>query len=211
MLWQLLRVLALATSLSVAMTGPLLAQPEPSEDQDKIYLSEVSLQLFLDIAASPYVMSVQCQIGDREIWRRAVLAVDRRLERCAAVRPEWSAALAVTREKVERTFSVRDSKSTRLAELIFRSLVDLRSRKEIDQEQCRNLRSSPLFRDLLAPGSVSAKERDAAWAAEREKGKTDLLHCEWGQCPEAMLSFRKLGDDQRWVEAPCDHLFPEDK
>jgi hypothetical protein len=199
--------LAIAAVLSTAMAKALAAPA--NLDADRPALSgELDLRLLVNMAAVPYEWSRRCGIGDPERWTRAVAAIDRRLQHCAGRHSEWQAQITSALEKARRDAPVR-SASMGLAELIFWKLVEQHQRTPLDTDKvCAEFRASPVSMDVLAPGSVPEKERQAAWQVEREREKPPTTYCEWG-CPRAMLEIRQLGDDERWIEAPCANLVPQ--
>jgi hypothetical protein len=202
------RTVGRTTTLSVAavmsVAGPLTAQSNFAADRPA-FAGELDLELFVNMAAVPYEWSRRCGIGDPELWTRAVAAIDRRLQFCAGRHAQWQAKITPALEKARREAPVR-SPSMGLAELIFWRLVEQHERTPLDTDKvCAEFRASPVAMDVLAPGSVPENEREAAWEAEREREKPPTTYCEWG-CPRSMLAVRKLGDDERWIEAPCANL-----
>jgi hypothetical protein len=194
-----------------AAPSTLLARVDLEEDRP-VALASVPLEIgHLAVQAATYhFWSQRCGIGDPEIWKRAILAVDQRIRYCASRHSEWHARIQPALEREERNAPVRGA-AVGLLEMAFWSY---RERYEQTypkvEDACTVLRSSAVFSDLLAPGSVSEEESAAAWKAELKKEKSPSHHCEWGVCPRIAKAFRDLADkDRSWITAPCAELVPQ--
>lgn len=192
----------------VTVAEPVAAQANSEADRPTT-AEELDLRLFVNQAAVPYEWSRRCSIGNPELWTRAIAAIDRRLQYCAGRHSEWQARIASALEKARRGAPVQ-SPGMGLAELTFWRLIEQHQRASLDTDKiCGEFRASPVAMDVLAPGSVPAKELETAWRTELDReNPTPTTYCEWG-CPRTMLAVRKLGEDDRWIDAPCANLLPQ--
>lgn len=158
-------------------------------------------------ASQPYLVSKKCGIGDPEAWPRIFVAIDRRILYCAERHSAWQAKRHEAISMAPR-FGVDD----KLAQATFRQMVakfGADADKEDANDMCAPYRSSALWKDLLAPGSVPAAEATAAWQEEAQREADNSHHCGRGLCPRFYKDIRQLGDDQKWVTAPCAELLPK--
>ena len=166
---------------------------------------EDSIAFTVSFAAEPYLVSQRCGIGDPGKWQQIFLAMDRRIDYCVERHFEWQAIRQEALSHARRD-GVLSASDDRLAEGRFRHRVaeaGLDWDKKDRSTMCASFRSSAVWRDVLAPGSVPENEAAAAW---REEAKRDCPH---GLCAESFRNLRQWGEQQSWVTAPCATLFPD--
>jgi hypothetical protein len=205
-----MRVHAALALMIIAL--PAMAQPSLDKDSPSPPLSlESGIALTAAFAILPYLVSLRCGIGDPEKWRQIFSAMDRRIDYCAGRHFEWQAIRqeALTHARRDGVLGPSDD---RLAEARFREKVakdGLEMDKEDRSTMCARFRSSALWRDVLAPGSVPEEEAAAAWREEAKRASDNPNDCRHGLCVESFRNLRRWGEQQSWVTAPCATLFPD--
>jgi len=206
-----MRIHALALALMLG-ASPAMAQPSLDKDRPSPPLSlEPSIAIVADFAGLPYLVSRRCGIGDPERWRQIFADMDRRIDYCANRHFEWQAIRQEALSHARRDGGVGPS-DDRLAEARFQKKVAelaLEWDKEDRSTMCAWYRSSTVWRDILAPGSVPEEEAAAAWREEAKRGRDDPNYCPHGLCAESFRDLRHWGEQQSWVTAPCATLFPD--
>jgi hypothetical protein len=200
------------TLVLVLIALPAMAQPNLDEDRPSPPLSlEAGIALTADWASLPYLVSLRCEIGDPERWRQIFSAMDRRIDYCANRHFEWQAIRQEALSHARRD-GVLDPSDDRLAEGRFRKRVaetGLEWDKKDRSTMCAWYRSSAVWRDVLAPGSVPEQEAAAAWREEAGRERDNPHYCPHGLCAESFRTLRQWGEQQSWVMAPCATVFPD--
>jgi hypothetical protein len=197
-----------ALALSVAFATPGRTQ-SPSRTLGAHLEGEAerfvfSLDFVASLAADFHVLSWKCQIGDPEAWTRVIDAVDRRYRRCAPIgsaleqavargfASQWHQALVIGASRDAGT-------------LAWEKWLPVKSGWHRGTD-CAKVRSLPTMRLALDPGSATAEERAAVYAASEAAVRVDRDNL-WTM--PTFDAIRALGVDQTWVDAPCDPFFPQ--
>jgi hypothetical protein len=144
-----------------------------------------------------YVASLRCGIGDPQVWVRIAAALDRRIAHCASENAEWSSILARARKDAERDSPVK-GQDVGYASLAFWKRVPVAERSfemKAPSERC----SSLALKRVLNPVSVSDDELAKGRQTMDPRVKAEF---------EMYEKWRTIVDDQKWIVAPCNTLWP---
>ena len=180
--------------LLLTASVPGWSQKAPAqEDADRF---TYTVELIGVQAASGYVVAMGCN-GDPRPWKRVVEALDLRYQRCAKIGSPLEQVVArhFAREwQYAQTVGI----STDAGTLAFERWLPVRAR-QFEEDKASDRCTSLFARNLLQPGSVPKAELEADYR-RYPKFQGDI---------ETVMAIRRLGDDQKWVEAPCDEFFPQ--
>lgn len=166
----------------------LLATPCWAQADAKLFAAGKALELVGPTLAQAVIAAELCGIGDATPWKKAVAAIDRRHARCIAEDPTWK-GLTEKPDALAGTFAFDSFMNTRGAE----------ARAQGATAYC----SRVPWKMVLVPGAATDQAKEAFLREQsrvpREALDEFLAWANW---------VRALGDDPRWVEAPCAEFWP---
>jgi hypothetical protein len=182
--------------LFLLIAGPVSGRSQTHTPSDDELRFVTGIEWVGAVAASGYVASLGCGNGDPAVWKRVVEAVDRRYRQCVKLG-------SVQEQAVTRHFAGEWRYATALGldpsagTLAFERWLPRRERG-FAAEKASDRCSSVYMRTLMAPDSVPKAELDAEYKRS--------LHAQ-GDI-ETVIAVRRLGEDLKWLESPCDEFFP---
>ena len=199
---KVLTALAIAASLSL----PARAQGSGNRVDQDAERFLFSVELIASMAATLYVLSGQCRLGNPDAWTQVIDTVDRRYRRC--VLPGSPLEQAVAHRFSSQSTSAAGA-SRDVGTLAWEKWLPARSRMVMSdylKDGCSKVGSSATFKAVLDPDSAAPQLKEAALEEEREEIRAHRDNL-WTFSVFAYI--RELGADRKWVEAPCDAFFPE--
>lgn len=166
----------------------LLAAPCWAQSEEKLFAAGKVLELVGPTLAQAVIAVELCGIGDATPWKKAVSAIDRRQARCVAQDATWK-GLTENPDAPAGT-SYFDS---------FMSTRGVEARAQGAASYCRRVP----WKMVLVPGAATEQAKEA-FLREQPKITREALNefvawAEW---------VRALGEDPRWVDAPCTEFWP---
>ena len=189
------RLLQQITILAIAAALPVDAVH--AEDGHRVLIDDHTFDKTITVTTMALMGVTNCGIGDRVVWSRVIVAIDQRYWTCVGQNPMWTIWLE-GRKDLQPFRNKDDGDDVGIGMLAFRQeLGKLRdSANAVGRTAYCAL--SP-WKLILDPDAVTAEQR-AAYKQENPNGKIDELLALFSRV-------RRLGDDQRWVEASCDGGF----
>jgi hypothetical protein len=189
-----MRTAASVFLLLVTASVPGWSQMGSAQEEEERLL--YTIELIGVQAASGYVVSMGCN-GNTAPWKRVIDALDLRYQRCVKLGSSLEQAVARHFAR-EWRYAQAAGTSTDAGTLAFERWLSIRER-QFGEDKTSDRCSSLFARTLLKPGSVPKAELEAEYR-RYPKFQGDI---------ETVIAMRRLGDDQKWVEAPCDDFFPK--
>lgn len=169
-------------ALLMVFATPCWAEPEG------LFVAGKSMEMIGPSLAQAVIAVELCGVGDAEPWKRVVSAIDRRHARCIAEDAGWK-ELTEKPDAPVGTFAFESFLATRGAE----------ARAQGAAAYCGRVP----WKLVLVPGAAT-DDAKAAFLRERPQVSREALdEFVWW-----MGWVRALGDDTRWVDAPCKDFFP---
>lgn len=166
----------------------LLAKPCWAQTEDQVFMAGKLMEMVGPSLAQAVIAVELCGVGDAGPWKRTVSAIDRRYARCSAQEAGWK-KLVEKQDTPVGTFAFESFLATRGAE----------ARAQGAAGYCGRVP----WKLVLAPGAATS-EAKASFLRERPDVAREALD----EFVSWMGWVRGLGDDQRWVDAPCKDFFP---
>ena len=170
-------------ALSLLVATPCWAQPEA-----RLFSAGKVLELVGPTLAQAVIAVELCGIGDATPWKKAVSAIDRRQARCIAEDANWK-GLTEKPDALAGTF-------------VFDAFMSTRGTEARAQGAATYCRRVP-WKMVLVPGAATDQAKEA-FLREQPKISREVLDefIAWANW------VRALGEDPRWVEAPCTEFWP---
>ncbi len=167
----------------------LFATPCWAQSDEQLFTVGKIMEMVGPSLAQAVIAVELCGVGDAEPWKRAVSAIDRRQARCVAEEAGWK-KLTEKPDVPVGTFAFDSFLATRGAEARARGAAAYCSRVP--------------WKLALVPGAATDAAKEA-FRRERPEVPREALDefISW------MGWVRALGDDTRWVDAPCKDFWPE--
>ena len=166
----------------------LVATPCWAQSEEKLFAAGKVLELVGPTLAQAVIAVELCGIGDATPWKKAVAAIDRRHARCVAQDAIW-----------KRLTEKPDALAGTLAFDAFMSTRGTEARAQGAASYCRRVP----WKMVLVPGAATEQAKEAFLREQpkvpREAFDEFVAWADW---------VRALGDDPRWVEAPCAEFWP---
>jgi hypothetical protein len=166
----------------------LLAAPCWAQSEEKLFAAGKVLELVGPTLAQAVIAVELCGIGDATPWKKAVAAIDRRHARCIAQDATWK-KLTEKPDALAGTFAFDAFMSTRGAE----------ARAQGAASYCGRVP----WKMVLVPGAATEQAKEAFL---REQPK--IPRAAFDEFVAWADWVRALGDDPRWVDAPCTEFWP---
>ena len=166
----------------------LLATPCSAQIEDKLFAASKAMELVAPALAQAVIAVELCRVGDAAPWKKVVAAIDKRHAHCIAEDAEWK-KLAEKPDVLAGTFAFDSFLATRGAE----------ARAQGATAYCVRVP----WQMVLVPGAAT-EEAKATFLRQRSDVPREALDdfIFW------MGWVRALGDDTRWIEAPCTDFWP---
>ena len=165
------------------------ATPCWAQSDEKLFLAGKLMEMVAPSLAQAVIAVDLCGVGSAEPWKRAVAAIDRRQARCVAEQAGWK-KLTEKSDVPAGTFAFDSFLATRGAE----------ARAQGAAAYCGRVP----WKLVLVPGAAT----DAAKEDFRRE-RPDVPRAALDEFVSWMGWVRALGDDTRWVDAPCKDFWPE--
>ncbi len=166
----------------------LIATPCWAQSDEKLFAAGKLLEMVGPAMAQAVIAVELCGIGDAAAWKQVVAAIDRRHARCIAQDAGWK-KLTEKPEALAGTFAFDSFLATRGAE----------ARAQGAAAYCGRVP----WKIVLVSGEATQPAKEA-FLRERPQVTREALDefIAW------MGWVRALGDDTRWIEAPCMDFWP---
>lgn len=166
----------------------LLATPCWAQTDDRVFMAGKLMEMVGPSLAQAVIAVELCGVGDADPWKRTVSAIDRRYARCSAQEAGWK--------------KLAEKPDTPVGTLAFESFLATRGAEARAQGAATYCGRVP-WKLVLVPGAATS-EAKASFLRERPEVSREAL----GEFVSWMGWVRALGEDQRWVDAPCNDFFP---
>ena len=167
----------------------LVATPCWAQSDEKLFLAGKLMEMVAPSLAQAVIAVDLCGVGNAEPWKRAVAAIDRRQARCVAEQAGW--------KKLTEKSDVPAGTSA------FDAFLATRGAEARAQGAAAYCGRVP-WKLVLVPGAAT----DAAKEDFRRE-RPDVPRAALDEFVSWMGWVRALGDDTRWVDAPCKDVWPE--
>ncbi len=170
--------------------------PAPEQRDSRLFVAGGGAELIVGSLAQAIIATRLCGVGDAEVLRRVVAAIDRRYRFCVARDPAWSGLLGDFAEQERQSLAEGATRS--LGTFALRAFERTRGAEAEAQGQAAYCAALP-WKMLVDP---AARTPEALVASKQANPTLDLAQgfawFDW---------IVGLGRDTAWTEAPCDKEF----